>query len=431
MQTSILPPDKNIILRGDQMLQTTDIEKILSLRSCGWGFKRISKELGVSRRIIKKYIKRGEHVPSAKLRVKKLSGLESWLTERYRQHRGNADVVRQELFTEYQIKVSLRTVERAVQHLRQEDLTKAKATIRFETPPGKQLQIDFGSTKVRIAGEETRVFLFVATLGYSRRLYVTPSLHERQNVWFSGIEGAFSHFGGLTEEILLDNARALVELHDPTTRTVVFNERFKAFMQYWGVKPVACAPYRARTKGKDERMVGYVKNNAIAGREFPHWEALVSHLEKWNAEIADVRIHRTHEEKPIERFIRDEAKALKAFTQKPPFIRVREMERIVHTDACVELEANYYTVPNKLVGKRVSVQIVDGHVRIYHNGLEVAYHLLLEGRRKRSVKTEHLKGIVGVPLNQLNERQEIAERRKPSELQRPLAEYELAVGGGW
>ena len=173
-----------------------------------------------------------------------------------------------------------------------------------------------------------------------------------------------------------------------------------------------------------------MKNNAIAGREFPHWEALVSHLEKWNVEIADVRIHGTHEEKPIERFMRDEVKALKPFTQKPPFIRVREMERVVHTDACVEVDANYYTVPNKLVCKRVSVQIVDGHVRIYHNGLEVACHLLLEGRRKRAVEAEHLKGIVGIPLK-TNEDREIAKRKKPSELQRLLAEYELAVGGGW
>lgn len=413
------------------MLQTTDIEKILSLRSCGWGFKRISKELGITRRIVKKYIQWEGRVSSTKQRPKKLSGLDAWLAERYRQHRGNADVLRQELLAEHQIKVSLRTVERAVQHLRQEDLAKAKATIRFETPPGKQLQIDFGSIKVLIGGESLRVFLFVATLGYSRRLYVAPFLHERQNVWFSGIEGAFSHFGGLTEEILLDNARALVESHDPHSRTVVFNERFKAFTQYWGVKPIACAPYRARTKGKDERMVGYVKNNAIAGREFPHWEALVRHLEKWNAEIADVRIHGTHEEKPIERFLKDEIKALKPLIPKPPFIRLREMQRVVHADACIEVDANYYSVPHKLVGQRVNVQIIDGYVNIYQHGLEVASHPLLEGRRIRAVEEAHLKGIVGSRPPLVNERHKEAKTTRTSELQRPLAEYELLVGGGW
>jgi transposase len=429
MQTVTIPQNDNFMSRGDYMLQNTDIEKILSLRSCGWGFKRISKELGISRRTIKKYVQTTGQIPP-KPRFKRLAGLETWLEERYRRHRGNADVLRQELFTEREIRVSLRTVERAVQHLREDDLAKAKATIRFETPPGKQLQIDFGSTKIRIAGEETRIFLFVATLGYSRRLYVEPFLNERQNVWFSGIERAFSHFGGITEELLLDNARALVELHDPVSKSVVFNERFKAFTRYWGVKPVACAPYRARTKGKDERMVGYVKNNAIAGREFPHWEALVNHLERWNAEIADVRIHGTVEEKPIERFMRDEIQALKPLVQKPPFIRIREMTRVVHTDACIELDTNYYTVPHRLVGRQVLIQVTDSRVRIYHNSAEVACHLLQEGRRKRSVEVEHLRGIVGAQIDFKSDPQGDI-RKKDSELQRPLAEYEHAVGGGW
>jgi transposase len=109
---------------------------------------------------------------------------------------GTAAMVRQELEREHGIGVSLRTVERAVQELRRELVAEAGATVRFETAPGRQLQIDFGSTFVTIADEPVRVFLFVATLGYSAR--------------------------------------------------------------YWGFRPQACAPYRARTKGKDERGVGYV-----------------------------------------------------------------------------------------------------------------------------------------------------------------------------
>ena len=109
------------------------------------------------------------------------------------------------------------------------------------------MQIDFGERGVAIGGERVRVHLFVATLGYSRRVYVQAFRHERQPAWFEGIEGAFGHFGGLPEEVLLDNARALVEHHDAATREVVFNERFHSFARYWDVRPVACAPYRART----------------------------------------------------------------------------------------------------------------------------------------------------------------------------------------
>jgi transposase len=85
---------------------------------------------------------------------------------------------------------------------------------------------------------------------------------------FSGLEDAFHHFGGVTEEVLLDNDRGLVVRHDRATREVEFNARLHAFARQWRFRPWACAPYRARTKGKDERGVANVKKNAIAGRSF-------------------------------------------------------------------------------------------------------------------------------------------------------------------
>jgi hypothetical protein len=148
-----------------------------------------------------------------------------------------------------------------------------EATVRFETTPGRQLQIDFGERLVEIAGRKVKVFLFVATLGYSRRLHVRAFHHERQESWFDGMESSFLAFGGVPEEVLLDNARALVIEHDAESRTVVFNAKLLAFARHWGFRPRACAPYRARTKGKTERGVGYVKRNAIAGRSFASWEA--------------------------------------------------------------------------------------------------------------------------------------------------------------
>ena len=106
---------------------------------------------------------------------------EEWLKERFFQHRGNAEVVRQDLLREQSIDMSLRTVERAVAPFRRLLTAEAKATVRFETPPGRQLQIDFGQLRVPIADERVRVFLFVATLGYSRRGYVAAFRHERQS----------------------------------------------------------------------------------------------------------------------------------------------------------------------------------------------------------------------------------------------------------
>jgi transposase len=92
-------------------------------------------------------------------------------------------VVRQELAAEKGIVVSLRTVERAVAPSRRELRAEARATVRFETPPDRQLQVDFGERRVVIGGEPVRVYLFVATPGHSRRIHVRAFRHERQTCW--------------------------------------------------------------------------------------------------------------------------------------------------------------------------------------------------------------------------------------------------------
>ena len=153
------------------MLEPEAVSAILRLSELGWGSKRISRELGISRNTVKEYLAAGGWTPYQQPERKKaLDGLETWLRERLRRHRGNADVLRQELAIEKAIAVSLRTVERAVKPYRQELEAEARATVRFETPPGKQMQIDFGERLVEIGGAKLRVYLFVATLGYSRRL---------------------------------------------------------------------------------------------------------------------------------------------------------------------------------------------------------------------------------------------------------------------
>ena len=87
----------------------------------------------------------------------------------------------------------------------------------------------------------------------------------------------FHGFHG-TDEVLVDNPKALVVHHDAATREVEFNERFLAFAAHWRFRPRACAPYRARTEGKDENGVRYVKRNAIAGHPFESLGALEAHL---------------------------------------------------------------------------------------------------------------------------------------------------------
>jgi transposase len=359
----------------------------------------------------------------------------AWLTERFTRHRGNADVVRQDLAHELGVVVSLRTIERALAPLRQSLAAEARATVRFETPPGCQLQIDFGETQVPIGDAPTCVHLFVATLGYSRRLFCQPFRHERQSAWFAGLEAAFRHFGGIPRDVLVDNPRALVDYHNVQTREVRFNAGFLAFARAWGFTPRACAPYRARTKGKDERGVGYVKHNAIAGHHFPSWEALEAHLMGWTRDIADQRRHGTTEEAPRVRFDREEASALQPLAGRASFLATRTVMRCVGSEGTVELDTNRYSVPWRLIGTVLRVVVCDGKVHIHDGSVEVATHAEVSGRRQRVLQTAHYHAMPGTvrATPPPGDTGPVACDPPPPDptLLRPLAEYEALLGGGW
>jgi hypothetical protein len=152
--------------RGQMMKTPDDVAEMLRLKACEWGLKRIARQLGRSHHTVKDFVAAGGMKPfKSPERRKLLDGLEGWLRERFIRHRGNADVVRQDLLAEGGVTVSRRTLQRAVQPYRQALKAEALATTRFETP----LQIDFGERLVEIGGAKIKAFTLVATLGHWRR----------------------------------------------------------------------------------------------------------------------------------------------------------------------------------------------------------------------------------------------------------------------
>jgi transposase len=321
-------------LGSETMLAPQEVQRMLALRALGWGAKRISAELGCSRNTVREYLRRGGWKPmDVSRRASVVEPHREWLAERLRQHRGNADVVRQDLKRELGIAVSLRTVQRAVEPLRRALRAEVLATVRFETAPGQQGQFDapagaFGEAPLRgdaglrpplLRGRVPARAPVGVAAGPGRHL---PPLRRR------------------AARAAADNAKALVDDHNRQTREVKFNDRFHAFCRCWDVIPRACAPYRARTKGKDERGVGYVKRNAIAGHRFASVDELHAHLDCWMREVADVRVHGTTGEPPLAHFERDEAAALNPLPSKAPFLQVRELARRT-PDACIEPDNNF------------------------------------------------------------------------------------------
>jgi transposase len=356
------------------MIEPDSIRQLRQLHAQGWGSKRIARELGIARNTVKRYLHGGAAAekrerPAARKLDQAGEALAVALFER--EAEGNAVVVA-ELLRGRGYDVALRTVQKVVAARRREKLAAAVASVRYETAPGAQMQIDFGQKVVGIGGVLTRVFVLVAVLSYSRRLFVKAFLAERQDDWLEGIAAAFRRFGGVPATLLGDNARSLVVAHDRLARTVTFHPGYLAFCRDWEVAPRACAPYRARTKGKTESAVKYVKHNALAGRSFESFAALEQHLETW-MDDADRRLHGTTRETPLARFER-ERDALRPLPTRPLPVRERRLVRRVANDAFVDVDSVRYSVPHRLVRDRVSVHVGEREVRIFHGAALVATH---------------------------------------------------------
>jgi transposase len=336
---------------------------------------------------------------------------------------GNAVVV-QRLLKERGTEVSVRTIERAVADIRRARRAAELATVRVESAPGDQLQIDFGQKRVRIAGAWVRVFLLVAVLSYSRRLFVKAFLNERQDDWREGIAAAFTHFGGVPRTMLGDNARALVLGRDRATGTVIFHPAYLAFCRDWDVQPRACAPYRARTKGKTEAGVKYVKRNGLADLEFDSFAALERHLTDWMVG-ADERIHGTTHEAPIVRFDRDERAALRPLPGRALPRREQRLRRRVAHDALVDVDTVRYSVPHRLVRDHVDVVVDEHGVRIFHGPSLVATHARSFEPFARVVDPAHYSGLWRVPSS------EASLASSPlAQLGRDRTAYAAVVAGG-
>lgn len=398
------------------------VTAIRELGSRGWGSKRIARELAVARNTVRRYLRGADAGVQVRPAARCLSDADRATAQTLFQStaEGNAVVV-QRLLAADGCEASVRTVQRAVAPVRQAQRAADVATVRVETAPGAQLQIDFGEKRVAIAGTTLTVFLLVAVLSYSRRVFVKAFLRERQDDWREGIAAAFTHFGGVVQTVLGDNARALVLGRDRATGTVTFHPAYLAFCRDWDVQPRACAPYRARSKGKVESGVKYVKRNALAGRAFDSFAALEAHLATWILE-ADGRVHGTTHERPIDRFTRDEAAALRPLPGRPLPRREQRLRRRVAADAFIDVETVRYSVPHALIREHVDVALDVDQVRIFHGTTLVATHARCREPYHRVLDPAHVAGLWRVaPLASA------ASTLEP--LGRSLDDYAALVGG--
>jgi transposase len=274
------------------------------------------------------------------------------------------------------------------------ELRPSRTTVRFETAPGEQLQSDWGQVQVELGGVSTQVDFIVNTLGYSRRFHFWGTDSQDAEHTYEGLIRSFEYFGGVPQEVLVDNQKSAV-LRASNQGKPVFNARFVDLAAHYGFTPHACRPYRARTKGKDERMVGYLKGHFfVRYRAFDSLAHLNQLGERWLAEEADQRVHGTVKEVVLERFAREQP-ALQPLPTCRYDTAYREFRQVAW-DAYIEVRGNRYSVPSGLAGRRVEVRInLDGSLRVYDpqdptlEKQPVAVHTLREAQAGWGSVPEH------------------------------------------
>lgn len=313
----------------------------------------IARQLGISRQTVYNHLKRTEPFPKPRAkRASKLDAHKSYIRTRLERF----DLPATALFAEVRARGyrgSLTILRDFVRPLKRELVR--RVTERFETLPGRQAQIDWGECgTIEVEGERRKLYLFVMVLGYSRMMYARFTTSSRQPVLFGCLVRAFAALG-VPAEILVDNMRQAVDSHDVSTGAVRWNKAFLDFAEHHGFLPEASPPYWPRVKGKVERGIGYVKTSFLEGRSFTDLSDLNRQLEVWLETVANVRVHATTGERPVDRHA-TELPHLRDFAAMPRY-DTRTLEiRQVPPDCHIGYGAVRYSVHPKAVGRSVIVR---------------------------------------------------------------------------
>lgn len=282
---------------------------IVSLHRQGISIRAISARLGVSRNTVRAALRReGPPLRRDRALPSKLDPYKDYLLARLADYPELSAVALCEEIRALGYPGGLSILKEFTYPYRQR---RREPVVRFETPPGRQAQVDWSGLGRHLLGDAHRSpQLFVMVLGFSRALYA-------EAVWRASLESflachtrAFAYFGGVPAEVLYDNAKVVVlERRAEGPR---YNPGLLDLAGRYGFAPRLCRPYRARTKGKVERSIGYVKDRFFVGRTFTDLEDLNCQLLGWLDAVANRREHATTGEPPVERLAREGLAALPA-----------------------------------------------------------------------------------------------------------------------
>jgi transposase len=372
-------------------LQTT----ICSLNDRGWSQRRIARELGIDRETVGRYLRlrakpaistagspdMAESKPAISTTGNVAAGRKSQCEPLAGPILAKVEVglsaqrIYQDLVVENGFTGSYEAVKRFVGKLRK---TQPKRVWRMECQPGEEMQVDFGlgaPIEDGPGGKSRRSWVLRAVLSCSRKGYSEAVLRQDTETFLRVLENAVRSFGGVPLMLNLDNLKAAVlkaDWFDPE-----MNPKLADFCRHYGMHVVPCRPWTPQHKGKVERGVGYVRNNALKGRRFKTLAEENLHLQRWESGVADKRIHGTTC-KQVAACFELERPHLQPLPSSL-FPCYQEARRNVHRDSYVEVQKAFYEAPPEYIGRQVWVRWDSRCVRIYNDRMEqVQIHTRIE-----------------------------------------------------
>jgi transposase len=351
-----------------------DEEEFMDIRALhrqGLTYAEIGRLVGRDWRTVKRYLVEGaqpvyrrRRAPSVLDPFKPL--VDQWLA---REPRLLATRIHQDLVRDYGFEGSYQTVRRYVERSRPRPQPELER--RFETAPGHQAQVDWSYEQplTTASGLELPLYCFHMVLGHSRDSFCRLVGSIDLVSFWACHRAAFAHFGGVPRELLYDRTKTVVRTH--VGRERLSGERrlhpeALASAHHYGFRIRLCRAYRAKTKGKVESDVPYVRERLLRVHGFADYEQANRAWAQWNADVARRRVHGTHGEVVAVRAERDRA-ALLALPPEP-YLVVERTQRTVARDGLFSFEGRRYQAPAARPGERVELVLGADELEVYSTG---------------------------------------------------------------
>ena len=349
------------------MLTVEEWMDIRLLSREGHSIRMIAKLTNLSRNTVRRALRQQIQEPyNTGTRKKKLDEFKDFIDKRYNEC-GLSAVRLLEEIRGMGYSGGIHILRRYLQSLGKRSRRLEKATIRFETPPGRQAQADWAycGRFNDAEGKMISVYAFVMVLSFSRYMYIEFTTSMKIEQLIECHQHAFDWFGGCPQTILYDNMKQI------RLGPGQLNPLFVDFSNHYGFAPKTHRVRRPRTKGKVERMVDYIKDNFLNGRVFVDLQDLNTQGRQWLDRTANVRVHATTGERPMDLLPKE---TLSLVGELHPYRLTLKALRKVDREGYVSYQRSRYSVPPSHVGKTVIVEENERRIQVRCEDLIIASH---------------------------------------------------------